>query len=83
MRLSIACEVAGKDVPSIEEVRRLLAKISGSMAQVVIEEREDRNRQAREDTADPYARRDSARGYSLDSAAHRNQFLRLRRPKAL
>ena len=36
-------EVAGKDVPSIEEVRRMLSKIPGSMAQAVIEEREDRS----------------------------------------
>jgi hypothetical protein len=35
-------EVEGKDVPSIEEVRRMLAKIPGSMAQAVIEEREER-----------------------------------------
>ena len=35
-------EVAGKEVPSIEEVRRLLSKIPGSMAKAVIEEREDR-----------------------------------------
>jgi putative addiction module CopG family antidote len=35
-------EVEGKDVPSIEEVRRTLANIHGSMAQAVIEEREDR-----------------------------------------
>ncbi len=39
---SCAREVEGKDVPSIEEVRRLLSKIPGSMAQAVIEEREDR-----------------------------------------
>jgi len=39
---SCAREVEGKDVPSIEEVRRLLSKIKGSMAQAVIEEREDR-----------------------------------------
>jgi putative addiction module CopG family antidote len=39
---SCAREVEGKDVPSIEEVRRMLAKIPGSMAQAVIEEREDR-----------------------------------------
>ena len=37
-----AREVEGKDVPSIEEVRRMLAKITGSMAQAVIQEREDR-----------------------------------------
>jgi putative addiction module CopG family antidote len=40
---SCAREVEGKDVPSIEEVRRMLAKIPGSMAQAVIEEREDRS----------------------------------------
>jgi hypothetical protein len=39
---SCAREVEGKDVPSIEEVRAALSKIRGSMAQVVIEEREDR-----------------------------------------
>ena len=39
---SCACVVEGKDVPSIEEVRQMLSKIPGSMAQVVIEEREDR-----------------------------------------
>jgi Arc/MetJ-type ribon-helix-helix transcriptional regulator len=39
---SCAREVEGKDVPSIEEVRQRLSKIPGSMAQVVIEEREDR-----------------------------------------
>lgn len=37
-----AREVDGKAVPSIEDVRRTLAKIPGSMAQAVIEEREDR-----------------------------------------
>ncbi len=37
-----AREVAGKDIPSIEEVRRTLSKITGSMARAVIEEREDR-----------------------------------------
>jgi Arc/MetJ-type ribon-helix-helix transcriptional regulator len=37
-----AREIEGKDVPSIEEVRRILAKVPGSMAQAVIEEREDR-----------------------------------------
>jgi Arc/MetJ-type ribon-helix-helix transcriptional regulator len=36
-----AREVEGKDVPSIENVRRMLSKIPGSMAQAVIEERED------------------------------------------
>jgi putative addiction module CopG family antidote len=39
---SCAREVEGKDVPSIEEVRQMLSKIPGSMAQAVIEEREDR-----------------------------------------
>jgi hypothetical protein len=39
---SCAREVEGKDVPSIEEVRQMLSKIPGSMAQVVIAEREDR-----------------------------------------
>jgi hypothetical protein len=34
--------IEGKDVPSIEEVRQMLSKISGSMAQTVIEERENR-----------------------------------------
>ena len=37
-----ARELEGKDVPSIEEVRRSLLKIPGSMAQAVIEERDDR-----------------------------------------
>ena len=37
-----AREVEGKDVPSIGEVRQTLSKIHGSMAQAVIEEREDR-----------------------------------------
>jgi Arc/MetJ-type ribon-helix-helix transcriptional regulator len=37
-----AREVEGKTVPSIEEVRGMLAKIPGSMAQAVIEEREGR-----------------------------------------
>ena len=40
---SCARELEGKDVPSIEEVRRLLAKIPGSMAHAVIEERENRS----------------------------------------
>ena len=35
-------KVQGKDVPSLEQVRRRLSKIPGSMAQAVIEEREDR-----------------------------------------
>ena len=39
---SCAREVEGKGVPSIEEIRRMLAKIPGSMAQAVIEEREER-----------------------------------------
>jgi len=39
---SCARQVEGKDVPSIEEVRRMLSKIPGSMVQAVIEEREDR-----------------------------------------
>ena len=39
---SCSREVEGKDVPSIEEVRHRLSKISGSMAQAVIEEREER-----------------------------------------
>ena len=39
---SCAREVEGKNVPSIEEVRQRLAKIHGSMAQAVIEEREER-----------------------------------------
>jgi putative addiction module CopG family antidote len=39
---SCAREVEGKDVPSIDEVRQMLSKIPGSMAQAVIEEREDR-----------------------------------------
>jgi len=38
-----ARELEGKEVPSIEEVRRFLAKIPGSMAQAVIEERENRS----------------------------------------
>jgi len=38
-----ARELEGKDVPSIDEVRRFLAKIPGSMAQAVIEEREARS----------------------------------------
>jgi putative addiction module CopG family antidote len=39
---SCARELEGKDIPPIEEVRRMLAKIPGSMAQAVIEEREER-----------------------------------------
>ncbi len=37
-----ARNVEGKDLPSIEEVRRILSKIPGSTAQAVIEDREDR-----------------------------------------
>jgi Arc/MetJ-type ribon-helix-helix transcriptional regulator len=37
-----ARQVEGEDVPSIEELRQSLAKIRGSMAQAVIEERQDR-----------------------------------------
>jgi hypothetical protein len=37
-----AREVEGKDVPSLEEVRRILSKVAGSMAQAIIEDREDR-----------------------------------------
>jgi hypothetical protein len=37
-----AREVKGKVVPSIEEVRDMLSKIPGSMAQMVVDEREDR-----------------------------------------
>src|SRR5438445_776609 len=39
---SCAREVEGKDVRSIEEVRRMLSKIRGSMAHAVIEERANR-----------------------------------------
>ena len=39
---SCARELEGKDVPSIEEVRQRLAKISGSMAHSVTEERQER-----------------------------------------
>jgi hypothetical protein len=39
---SCARAVEGKAVPSLDEVRRMLAAIPGSMAQVVIEEREER-----------------------------------------
>jgi Arc/MetJ-type ribon-helix-helix transcriptional regulator len=39
---SCAREVEGKNIPSLEEVRRMLAKIPGSMAQAVIDEREER-----------------------------------------
>jgi putative addiction module CopG family antidote len=34
-------ELMGKDVPSLEDVRRILSKIPGSIAQAVVEERED------------------------------------------
>ena len=37
-----AREIEGKDVPSLEEIRRALTKIQGSMAQAVIEERDER-----------------------------------------
>jgi hypothetical protein len=37
-----AREIEGKDVPSLEEVRQALAKIQGSMARAVIEERDER-----------------------------------------
>src|SRR3954470_18718820 len=33
----------GRDVPSLEEARRILSKVPGSMAQAVAEEREDRS----------------------------------------
>lgn len=39
---SCARAVAGKEVPSLDDVRRMLAKITGSMTQTVVEEREDR-----------------------------------------
>lgn len=35
-------QVRGKDVISLEEVRRILAKCSGSLAQDIIADREDR-----------------------------------------
>jgi hypothetical protein len=35
-------EIEGKDIPTIEEVRRMLSKIPGSLAQEIIAEREDR-----------------------------------------
>lgn len=38
-----AREIQGKDIPSIEEVRRILSKVPGSMAQAVAEEREGRS----------------------------------------
>jgi hypothetical protein len=37
-----AREIEGKDVPSLEEVRRAPAGIPGAMAQAVIEERDER-----------------------------------------
>jgi len=40
---SCARAIEGKAVPSLDEVRRMLATIPGSMAQAVIEEREDRS----------------------------------------
>jgi len=38
------CEraIEGKDIPTIEEVRQMLSKIPGSLAQEIIAEREDR-----------------------------------------
>jgi len=39
---SCARQIEGKDVPSIEEVRRILSKMPGSIAQAVVEERADR-----------------------------------------
>ena len=38
-----AHEVEGKNVPSIEEVRRSLSRIRGSLSQAVIEERQHRS----------------------------------------
>jgi hypothetical protein len=35
-------ETRGKDIPTIEEVRQMLSKIPGSLAQEIIAEREDR-----------------------------------------
>jgi hypothetical protein len=35
-------ETEGKDIPTIEEVRQMLSKIPGSLAQEIIAEREDR-----------------------------------------
>jgi hypothetical protein len=35
-------EIEGKDIPTIEEVRQMLSKIPGSLAQEIIAEREDR-----------------------------------------
>ena len=40
---SCARAIEGQAVPSLDEVRRALATIPGSMAQAVIEEREDRS----------------------------------------
>jgi hypothetical protein len=40
---SCARAIEGQAVPSLDEVRRALAMIPGSMAQAVIEEREDRS----------------------------------------
>jgi hypothetical protein len=36
-------EIEGKDIPTIEEVRQMLSKIPGSLAQEIIAEREDRS----------------------------------------
>jgi hypothetical protein len=35
-------EIEGKDIPTIEEVRQMLTKVPGSLAQEIIAEREDR-----------------------------------------
>ncbi len=35
-------EIEGKDIPTIEEVRQMLSRIPGSLAQEIIAEREDR-----------------------------------------
>jgi hypothetical protein len=35
-------ETEGKDIPTIEEVRQMLSKIPGSLAQEIIADREDR-----------------------------------------
>jgi hypothetical protein len=35
-------EVEGKDIPTIDEVRQMLSKIPGSLAQEIVDEREDR-----------------------------------------
>ncbi len=37
-----AREIEGKTIPTLEEVRQSLSKIPGSMAQTVIEERDER-----------------------------------------